>query len=583
MPGEDPALSIDDLELGERVTSELGEIGERREIGVGRFRVSGKRRRPSGERPPLPRELNASGIIWLIVGTLAVALWISLFAFPDTTTWWEARDAAVSGWLVDLRSDIGDGISKALHALGSPWFFRPLRWATFIVLVFYRRWRHLLAALVAFVFVDATVVWIANAIGRPRPFVEIIGTWFGYSHPALPVASLAVTLGVMGYSLVPRGRWRDWWFAGSGIVMAAVVLSRVYLGVDHLTDGVVGGLYGLAIAVLIFRLWVPESVFPVSYHRGVTAHLDVGGARGDAIRSAIGDQLGWQVVAMEPFGLAGSGGSTPLKVTIAGGPSDVIFAKLYAASHLRADRWYKLGRTILYGSLEDEVRFTSVRRLVEYEDYMLLTMRHAGLPSAEPYGVVEITPEREYLIVTEFLQDAREIGDAEVDAHVIDDCLLAVRNLWDAGLAHRDIKPSNIMVKDGHARLIDVAFGTLRPSPWRQAVDLANMMLVLGLNADPETVYENALRYFAPDDIAEAFAATHGVTLPGQLAQELKERKRLDGTDLIETFRSLAPPCEPISLQRVTLRRVRVLAGVALLALFFASFAWDNIQSGTFL
>ena len=54
---------------------------------------------------------------------------------------------------------------------------------------------------------------------------------------------------------------------------------------------------------------------------------------------------------------------------------------------------------------------------------------------------------------------------------------------------------------------------------------------------------ENALRYFAPDDIAEAFAATHGVTLPGQLAQELKERKRLDGTDLIETFRSLAPPC----------------------------------------
>jgi len=225
--GEGPTLSIDELELGERVVSELGEIGERREIGVGRFRVSGKRRRPSGERPPLPRELKASGIFWLIVGTLAVAMWISLFAFPDTTTWWEARDAAFTGWLVDLRSDIGDSISKALHALGSPWFFRPLRWATFIVLVFYRRWRHLLAALVAFVFVDATVVWISNAIGRPRPFVEIIGTWFGYSHPALPVASLAVTLGVMGYSLVPRGRWRNRWFAGSGIVMAALVVARV--------------------------------------------------------------------------------------------------------------------------------------------------------------------------------------------------------------------------------------------------------------------------------------------------------------------------------------------------------------------
>ena len=40
-------------------------------------------------------------------------------------------------------------------------------------------------------------------------------------------------------------------------------------------------------------------------------------------------------------------------------------------SHVRADRWYKLGRTILYGRLEDEAPFQSVRRLVEYEDYAL--------------------------------------------------------------------------------------------------------------------------------------------------------------------------------------------------------------------
>ena len=33
------------------------------------------------------------------------------------------------------------------------------------------------------------------------------------------------------------------------------------------------------------------------------------------------------------------------------GAADVryLFAKLYASNHLRADRWYKLARTILYG------------------------------------------------------------------------------------------------------------------------------------------------------------------------------------------------------------------------------------------
>ena len=41
--------------------------------------------------------------------------------------------------------------------------------------------------------------------------------------------------------------------------------------------------------------------------------------------------------------------------------------------------------------------------------------------------------------------------------------------------------------------MIDVFFVQVRPSPWRQAVDLANMMLVLALRSDAQTVYEKAL------------------------------------------------------------------------------------------
>ena len=192
-------------------------------------------------------------------------------------------------------------------------------------------------------------------------------------------------------------------------------------------------------------------------------------------------------VAIKPFNLEGSGGSTPLRITVKGDPETYLFAKLYSATHLRSDRWYKLGRELLYGRLEDEKSFNTVRRLVQQEDYLLRLMRDAGLPVPSPYGVVEITPEREYLLVTEFLDGAHEIGEVEVDDDLIDQGLGIVRRLWEAGLAHRDIKPANLMVRNGRLHLIDTAFGELRPSPWRQAVDLGNMMLVPGPADQPGT------------------------------------------------------------------------------------------------
>ena len=73
--------------------------------------------------------------------------------------------------------------------------------------------------------------------------------------------------------------------------------------------------------------------------------------------------------------------------------------------------------------------------------------------------------------------------------------------MWDVGLSHRDIKPANLMVQAGRLRLIDVFFVQVRPSPWRQAVDLGNMMLVLALRSSAELVYEKALAYFTPEEL----------------------------------------------------------------------------------
>jgi len=152
----------------------------------------------------------------------------------------------------------------------------------------------------------------------------------------------------------------------------------------------------------------------------------------------------------------------------------------------------------------------------------------------------------------EFFAGAKEIGEAEVDDGVIDQGLQLIRKLWDAGVAHRDIKPANLMVRDGQVLLIDAFFVQVRPSPWRQAVDLGNMLLVLALRSDPDRVYEHALQVFSPEELSEAVAATHSVASPTQVRSMMKK----DGRDLMQRFRELAPPHARIVLQRWSIRRV---------------------------
>jgi membrane-associated phospholipid phosphatase len=567
--------------VAERPT--LDEVGDRRELRFAGLTVLGRRRRPSGAAEPLPHDLRASGRAWLFAALFVVAVWAALDISAETSVWWTARDLEVLRWFESIRSETATRIAEATHALGSVWTYRPLRWLIIVALVAVKHWRHLIGFVASVLIVQWTVTTIAVVLGRSRPVgIEIIGDWEGFAHPSLPVAALSVTLVGGAMALIPHGPWRTRALWVSSGLAAALGSARMYLGVDHPTDVLVGYLIGFAVPFIVFRLYAPESNFPVRYGGGNSAHLSIAGRREEAIRSAVRDQLGLDVLDLEPFALEGSAGSTPLLMTVAGDPATQLFGKLYTSSHLRSDRWYKVGRNILYGSLEDEVPFTSVRRLVEYEDYMLRYMRDEDLESAEPYGFVEITSEREYLIVTSFLDGAEEIGDAEITEDIADRALALVQRLWAGGIAHRDIKPSNVMVRAGEVYLIDVAFATIRPSPWRQAVDLANMILILSVRLEPRVVYRIAQRHFAAEDIAEAFAATRGITIPRQLRAELKAHEKATGIDLVALWNEITPERDPISIQRWTTGRVTstlrvVLVGVLALVLIF-----DNLIGGGF-
>ena len=311
-----------------------------------------KRRRPSGEPPPLPRPLRTSGKLMLAyMGLILILLLIVGPAGLDVAL--DRWDTAVLRWIATFRTPAVTTVMQGIAAvLGSTWLLAIFRWSSLLTLVVLKRFRHLFVFFGSILAVGLVTTSISMVAARARPFgVSNLGDWFGASLPSRPVSAFMVTILGITYSFFVQGRPRNLAKIGVRVLVVALVLSRLYRGIDHPLDVIMAAALGAGITVVAFRLLAPNEVFPVTYRRGRSAHLDVGGERGDAIRRALEQQLGIAVLEMKPFGLAGSGGSTPLRLRVAGEPDFYLFAKLYAQNHLRADRWYKLGRTLLYGRL----------------------------------------------------------------------------------------------------------------------------------------------------------------------------------------------------------------------------------------
>ena len=314
-----------------------------------------RQRRPTGAPPPLPHPFRVTTTAWLVLTVLIVAC---AFVFSAQTPWLRLDDRA-NTWFLQMLAQVRTpwltDVAGGIKAAGSGWGVTVIGLSVVALTMLFRRWRHLLVFLGGLFFLEIVGQWIYFGLSRPRPYgITIISGWGGYSAPSPPVMVLTVFLMGAVYCLVVPGRPRAW---AKTVVVAVVVLfglARLYLAVDHPDDVLFAVALGVAIPVTAFRWFTPNEVFPVVYRRGRTAHVDVGGRRGDAIRLAVRDQLGLTVLEVKPVGLESSAGSTPLRLRVEGGPDEYVFAKLYTKGHVRADRWYKLSRTVLYGSLEDE-------------------------------------------------------------------------------------------------------------------------------------------------------------------------------------------------------------------------------------
>ncbi|HET9311394.1 MAG TPA: hypothetical protein VFP41_09270 [Actinomycetota bacterium] len=531
-----------------------------------------RRRRPSAEPAPLPRA--ASSARWWVALAGVVALGVATELFVRGNDDLHTLGDAVLETFEGIRTPVLTDLAKVVAALTAFGSVQVLRIALAIVLVVTKRFRHLVVALATFVISDWLVLSFLDVQLTPADITPLIDAT-DFRFPSWPMTAFAITVFAMPFVLAPAGPARKRAMAGAWAAVTLVALSRLYLAADYPANVVYAAVFSWVLTETLFRWFVPDESFPVSYRRGGNAaHLDLGGARADAVRRAMADQVGLEVTTVEPFGLEGSGGSSPLRMTLADGSR--IFGKIYATSHVRADRWYRIGRTILYGKLEDEAPFGSVRRLVTYEDYALRLLAMNDVKVARTWGVVELTPNSEYMLVTEFFEDSKNLGDSDIDDAVIDEGLGLIRRFWDIGVAHRDIKPANLLVQRGRMQLVDVSGLEVRPSPWREAVDLANMMLTLALQTDPGRVYDRATNVFSPDEIAEAFASAQGMAVPTELSARLKA----DTRPILSTFVELAPAHPPVSIQRWSLRRIALTAGAVVGGLLLLAMAIDSLFAG---
>src|SRR5437763_2117560 len=95
------------------------------------------RRRPSGERPPLPKNLRGAARFWLaMIALLALAPFLGLSASGGLGGYVDQTNQAVRSLFENVQSPGLTALMGAVAVLGSVWTVGVLRWGTIATLVF---------------------------------------------------------------------------------------------------------------------------------------------------------------------------------------------------------------------------------------------------------------------------------------------------------------------------------------------------------------------------------------------------------------------------------------------------------------
>ena len=210
-------------------------------------------------------------------------------------------------WFADVRTPFLTGVAKGINVVTSFGAVQILRLVVAaIVLIVTKRFRALVVALVSFVLVDWLVLTMLTE-QRPAPGVTALVESANYTFPSWYVTAFAITAFAIPFVLVPAGPRRTQAMGLAWVAVGLDCLARLYLGVDYPTNVIYAAVLCWVLCETLYRWFVPDESFPVSYARGGNAaHLDLGGARAEAVQDGHGRSAwvrGGRGEAVRPGGL----------------------------------------------------------------------------------------------------------------------------------------------------------------------------------------------------------------------------------------------------------------------------------------
>ena len=175
-------------------------------------------------------------------------------------------DANVTRWMADRRTPFLDGLTGSLTRLADTMGVVVCALVVEIVLVVQRRWWALLIVPIGLGLELVTFLTVNTIVGRPRPDVPKLGSEPSTSSfPSGHIAATIVLWGGVALLFCSASTYRSVRSAGYTVVVVlacAVGTARVYRGMHHPSDVIVGGLMGctaLAVTVLAVRVTAGET------------------------------------------------------------------------------------------------------------------------------------------------------------------------------------------------------------------------------------------------------------------------------------------------------------------------------------
>jgi hypothetical protein len=116
---------------------------------------------------------------WLLAAVTLVALAVAAFAadLDGLGVAVSVADTRALGWLAEHRTPGVTRVMQFLSGAGLVWGIQAVCWSTILGLLLFKRSRHLLVLLGAFLVLAASMGLLSWVLQRPRPFgVAIIGS-----------------------------------------------------------------------------------------------------------------------------------------------------------------------------------------------------------------------------------------------------------------------------------------------------------------------------------------------------------------------------------------------------------------------